>query len=423
MKYCFKDRLIASFFLIFTAGLAQADSIVLKNGDRFSGKVVSYAQNICVFDTNYGAAIKIPATDIQSISTDENYNVEFTNGDKAIGKLGVDENNQTLLDTLNFGKVAVRVASINRMTKYFARDTGVIVSGSAPDSTKEEGFGTDTTKQAPLDFLIGSTVLLSPGEYEFDLGISYKQSRTQYNLPDAGYFQKSSYSARQLELRSTLRAGLFEGVEGYLSVPVTYSSVEDISSNEYTRSSDAWHLADIAFGGQYQLKSETESFPAVSMTFDIHAPTGKKKYNNLVDSWKDPLNNGSGHWSVAPGLAFVRTTDPGMLFGGMSYQYFLPATIDGYRIQPGWVINSYVGIGFALNESLSVGTRLSYAYSSNMKADGEIIHGSDSDPMDLSFNASYRLSNKWVVSPSVSFGLSNDSGPAALSLNLKRQIN
>ena len=370
--------------------------------------------------------MKIPVSDIKSVATDEQYNLTFLNGDKATGQLRTETQDQTTLFSTTFGKVAVNVANISMMSRYFASTevpSTVLQTEVQANKTFENTYGSETEKQAPLDFLTGSTVLLSPGEYEMDLGFSYKQSRTQYNLPSDGYFQKSSFSARQLKLNPTIRAGLYPSFEGYLSLPVTYSHIQDVSSNEYIRSTESWHMADIAFGGQYQLTNETAEAPAISLTFDVTAPTGKKRYNDALRSWKDPLNNGVGHWSVSPGLAFVRTTDPAIIFGGINYQYFFADTIDGYQVQPGWVVNGYFGVGFALNERLSLGSRLSYAYSSNMKADNETIYGSDSDPMNVSLNLSYRVSKDWVVSPQVTFGLNDDSGPATLSMNIKRNFN
>lgn len=115
--------------------------------------------------------------------------------------------------------------------------------------------------------------------------------RLHYALPYAGYFQRSSYSAKQLEFRSTLRAGIYEGIEGYLSAPITHSHIQDVSSNEHVRHADAWNLADIAFGAQYQVIDESADRPAISLTFDLSAPTGRKRYNHTFNSWKDPLNN------------------------------------------------------------------------------------------------------------------------------------
>ena len=404
---------------------AFADNITLSNGDRFSGKLISYIDGVCIFDTLYSSSVRIPISQIKSLSTNDQYNLNFLNGDKAAGQLKEEEGGQTALYSPTFGKVIIHVGDVVGMTRNFIKSEYTPSETKKPSSAvaSENSYGSETEKQSPLDFLTGSTVLLSPGQYEFDMGVNYKQSRTQYNLPSDGYFQKSSYSARQILVSPTLRAGLYKGFEGYLSLPFTYSYIQDVSSNEYVRDTQDWHAADLAVGGQYQLTKESAAVPAISLTLDVSAPTGKKRYNDALRSWKDPLNNGSGHWSIAPGLAFVRTTDPAIIFGGFSYQYFFADNIDGYNVQPGWVLNSYFGVGFALNEKLSLGSRLSYAYSSNMKADHETIYGSDSDPMDLSLNLSYRVSDQWVVSPQVTFGINDDSGPTALSMNIKRSFN
>ncbi|WP_264381770.1 hypothetical protein [Pseudomonas sp. MM227] len=92
-------------------------------------------------------------------------------------------------------------------------------------------------------------------------------------------------------------------------------------------------------------------------------------------------------------------------------------------MKPGWALRSYLGAGFALNEKLSIGARFSYSYSANLKADRQIIKGTDIDPADLAFNLSYRLHDDWVVSPQIMLGLNDDAGPASMSLNLKRQFN
>ncbi|MGY2224672.1 transporter [Pseudomonas gingeri] len=408
-----------SLFYLWETPLALAESIGLKNGDRFSGKLISLTNGLCIFETHYGSAVSVPLSDIQSISTDTRYNITFANGDKAMGQLKSTSENQTILQSATFGETVIEASGITSLTRFFPDAS----QEETPVSSEASRYGSEAETQPPLDFLTGSTVLLSPSEYELDLGLAYKQSRIQYGLPTAGYFQKSSYTARQLELRSALRAGLFASVEGYLSVPVTYSHIQDVSSNEYVRSTNELRMADIAFGAQYQILHESTKAPAISFTLDVTAPTGKQRYNDIENRWKDPLNNGSGHWSIAPGLTFVRTTDPAILFGGVSYQYHFPNTIDGYHLQPGWVLRSYIGAGFALNERLSLGSRLSHAYRANLRADHETIQGSHSDPLDLSLIASYRVSDDWVISPEITFGLNDDSGPAAISVNLKRRLN
>lgn len=401
-------------------GAATADSLNMKNGDAFSGRIISLQNGLCIFATNYGTPINVRTSEVHALATDDAYTVIFKNGDKATGSFHMDSTERTVLESDSFGSTVLLPEKIQSLTRFFSAPTSL---GKNPSAEHQATYGAEQDPQAPVDFLTGSAVLLSPGTYEIDVGLSYKHSATQYNLSEVGYFQKSSYSARLLQLQSTFRAGITSGLEGYIALPVTYTRIEDVSSNEYVRHTGAWDMADIGLGLQYQLVDERSSIPAIALTMDITAPTGKKKYNDALNDWKDPLNNGLGHWSLAPGIAFVRTTDPAVIFGGLSYQYMFKKEISGYDVQPGNVFKTYLGLGFALNEKLSLGTRLSYAYAANLNAEGEEIYGSDADPLDISFSASYRLSDNWVASPQVTFGLNDAAGPAALAIDFKRRFN
>ncbi len=405
----------ASILLSITTG-TLADTVHLKNGDSLSGRLISYEGDVCVFSTPYAMGLTIRTADIGSLQTDHPYEVQFKNGDRASGHLVSESARVTRLSSEILGEVELKLADIAVLQRNFIEQREAAVGRDHIE------YG-ERADPPPLDFLVGSTVLLGPGEYELDMGLVYKQSRRQHNLFDVGYFQKSSYSARVLQFEPTLRAGLFDRLEAHLTVPFSYTSVEDVSSNEYVSTTSAWDLADIGMGIQYQWLDETAAYPALSFTFDIGAPTGRKRYNDAANRWKDPLNNGSGHWSLAPGIAWVRRTDPAILFGGLSYQHFFQNTIDGYTVKPGWALRSYLGAGFALNEKLSIGARFSYSYTANLRAGGRTIKGTDIDPADLAFNVSYRLHEDWVISPQVMLGLNDDAGPASMSLNLKRKFN
>ncbi|WP_419735761.1 transporter [Pseudomonas sp. COR18] len=409
------------FFYLYETLPALADTLLLKNGDRLSGSIISFSEGLCIFDSHYGSAIRVPATDILAIRSDMPYTLLFASGEKATGQLKITTDDRTLLESTTFGTTPIDLSQLVSLARF--QPDRPVTQERANVETSPSRYGEDQPAQPPLDFLTGSTVLLSPGEYELDLGLAYKQSRLQYGLPQAGHFQRSSYSARQLELRPTLRAGLSRNLEAYLGTPLTYSHVQDVSGNAFVRKADAWRLADIALGAQYQIVEEDAHIPAIALSLDINIPTGQKRYNDVFNRWKDPLNNGSGHWSLTPGVAFVRSADPAILFGGIGYQYAFARTLDGYHLKPGWVLKGYAGVGFALNERLSLGSRLAYAYSANLRADHQTIHGSDADPLELSFSAAYRLGDDWVISPEITLGLNDDAGPAALSAHFKRRFN
>lgn len=397
---------------------SNADVVRLGNGDVISGRLVSYQSGICVFDTQYGATVRLETKNITALTTDEAYNVAFVGDERATGRL-TSGRDYTVLESPTFGAIRVDVSAIKSLVRSFPVD-------SAKDARSLNGtdgkIGEESSKQPPLTFLTGSTILLAPGRYELDFGLAHKQTRTASSLPAAGYFQMSAYSARQTMFDATIRGGLSEGLEGWVSVPLSYSYVEEVSTNRYVRDKSAWNLGDISFGLQYQLLSEGTALPAVSASVAVAAPTGRMKYNAPSDTWQDPLNNSGGHWSISPGLSFVRTTDPAILFGGANYQYAFRRTIDGYDVKPGSGTGFYFGVGYALNESLSVGTRFSYSHISKMEVDGQKIYGTDKDPMDISLSASYRFADKWVATPLVSFNLNDDAGAPSISLRFKRQL-
>lgn len=423
MNFCkavFDLRMVCVCVVFLGSSAAVADSIHMKNGDVLSGRLVSYRDGFCVFSTNYDAAIRVRFEDILGITTDDVYQALFSNGDILSGRI-VYSQDHNFIESESLGKIQASVGSIKELTRVFSKqltkaDVGASVNGG------DKVFGEEDEKHAPLDFLTGSTILLAPGKYEVDFGISHKNSHESYSLPVAGYFQRSSYSARQLVFGATLRAGIANNVEGWISVPFGYTNIEQVSTNEYVRQNESWNIGDISFGAGYQLSHETAKLPAISTTLAVSAPTGKKRYRDLTKNWLDPSDTGSGHWTVSPGVSFVRTTDPAILFGGVNFQYSAPRKIDGYRIKPGWGAGFYIGMGFALNEHLSFGTRISYSHQSRIEVDGQKIYGSDSDPVDISFSASYRLYDGLIATPQVTFGLNDDAGKTAMSIRLRKQF-
>lgn len=408
-------RLALPVFCALLSFNVQCEDVVrLGNGDVFSGKLISYLDGVCVFETRYGATVRLPTKDVAALATDDIYQVTLNSDEKVTGQLA-NERGSTVLRSGTFGTVGIEMRNVGSLVRAFPK-----TASAAPAS--EGKIGEESSKQAPLTFLTGSTVLLAPGQYELDLGVAYKQNRDASSLPGVGYFQMAAFSARQATFDATLRGGLSDGIEGWISVPYTYSSVEEVSSNQYVRDKSNWHAGDVSFGLQYQLRSEDAKAPAVSATLGVSVPTGQMRYRAPENTWQDPLNSGSGHWIVSPGVAFVRSADPAILFGGASVSYAFARNIDGYNVKPGWLSAFYFGVGYALNENLSLGTRFSYAYSSRMEVDGEKIYGSDKDPMNITMSASYRFADKWTATPMVTFNLNHDGGAPSLALRMKRSL-
>jgi hypothetical protein len=427
------------FFVVCTMqSVVYADTIYLKNGDILTGKLVAFQNGLCSFSTVYSSEAYVPMTDIVGLATDDEFDINFINGERVKGRFITDSKHKTFIQSDNLGKIQTRTDTIVAMVRTFPENTTVqnvqSIETTSPDSStsssdnssitnaSDQEFGAKPEESAPLDFLTGSTVLLSPGKFEVEMDVNYRNNRDQYRLVQVGYFERSSYSARSLEVGLSLRGGLADKLEGWIRVPYSYTRVEDVSTNAWVRDAESYRFGDISFGLQRLLYEETASVPAITASLSVSVPTGQKRYRKLQDEWRDPLDNGSGHWGFSPGISFVRTTDPAIIYGGFGYTYYLPDTIDGYYIEPGWKLSSYFGVGFALNEKLSLGGRVGYSYVDELAAEHTTVKGSSFEPMDLSLLASYRIAEGWVVSPQVTYGLNSDSGTPSLSMRLTRRF-
>lgn len=338
------------------------------------------------------------------------------NEDSIKGILVKGKNDSTVLKSKSIGEIAIVASNIKSMVIIHKKEE------KKSTSIAQARYGQEKEDEPPLNFLTGSTVMMAPGSFEIEIGLNYKQNRQSYDLRQAGSFERSSYSARQVTMPLSVRAGLWPTAEGWLTVPFTYGKVREVSTNEYERYKEKFDIGDISFGLQQLVHAESENLPAISVSLGVSTPTGDKNYREPEATWKDVLDNGSGHWSVTPGVSFVRTVDPAILFGGVSYQYSFKKEIDGFSIKPGWALAGYMGVGFALNGKLSVGSQMSHAYYSEMKVDSVIIKGSDYEPTDLSFFASYRMWDNWVFNPELTFGLNDNSNATNFGFSISRKF-
>lgn len=378
--------------------------------------------NICIFETKYNSIARINTNNLVGIETDNNYVGELSSGEKIKMRFTYNSVNKTRPHT-DYGDIKINPPNLVSLIRVIdTKKTSPQPTPAKGAEGRDSEYGTDTKKEAPLDFLIGSTVLLAPGSWQLEFGVNYKKNKSTYALPQINQFQRSTYEARRLDLTTGLRAGLMKNLEGWVSVPFSYLQVEDVSTNEYVRGDSEFRIGDIQAGLQYELVNESAHCPAVTVNFSASAPTGAKRYLEGIDSWRNSLSNSSGHWVISPGLSFVKKTDPAILFAGINYEHAFENKIDGYNVKPGWGINGCFGVGFALNEELSLGTRLSYGYFDDMYVDGTRIEGSSTEPLDLSFTLSYRIFDSIIATPYVTFGLNDDAGPAAVGINLTKSF-
>lgn len=213
-------------------------------------------------------------------------------------------------------------------------------------------------------------------------------------------------------------------------------STSQISSESVDRDPT---LGDVSAGVAYKFHDESPGWPDAVFSLRVKAPTGQEPYGiKLIPSAEndnltvpEELPTGNGVWSITPGISLVKTVDPAVLFGNLSYTHNLEESFDDISAQQGTKLGGKVKLGdwfqyglgtaFALNERMS----LSFSYSqlisqkSRIKPDGsdwQTVASSDANAAYFNIGMTFALSDKLTMVPNLSVGLTPDAPDFSFSL-------
>ncbi|MBK5001499.1 transporter [Pseudomonas sp. S31] len=198
-------------------------------------------------------------------------------------------------------------------------------------------------------------------------------------------------------------------------------------------------IGDVNVGVAYKFLDESEDWPDAVATLRVKAPTGKDPYGiKLVNdptndnlSVPEDLPTGNGVWSITPGISLVKTFDPAVLFGSLSYTYNMQDSFSDIsptvntkvpgdvKIGDSWQIGA--GIAFALNEKMSMSFSVSdqFARKSKIKPDGgdwQSVPNSDYNAANFNIGMTFAATDNLTIVPNLSIGLTEDSPDFSFSL-------
>ncbi|WP_434519227.1 hypothetical protein [Pseudomonas sp. NFX1] len=294
------------------------------------------------------------------------------------------------------------------------------------------------------------------GKFSFETGVTYTHYDTRALVLNGflaldsiflGNINLDRIKADNWTLDMTARYNLAQRWQFDINIPVvyresTYSSggaggAAPVTSDEtVTRDPE---IGDINVGVAYKFMDESENWPDAVATLRIKAPTGKDPYgiklrevpgnDNL--SVPESLPTGNGVWAITPGISLVKTFDPAVLFGSLSYTYNMEDSFSDISPQvnskvPGdvklgdsWQIGA--GIAFALNEKMSMSFSFSdqFARKSKIKPDGgdwQSISNSDYNAANFNIGMTFAASDNLTIVPNLSIGLTDDAPDFSFSL-------
>ncbi|RFU46736.1 hypothetical protein [Paraburkholderia sp. DHOC27] len=204
------------------------------------------------------------------------------------------------------------------------------------------------------------------------------------------------------------------------------NTLSDASAN----SSD---IGDVNFGIYYQFLKETNNLPDLVGSLRIKAPTGSSPFGiklqqvdadntNLVAPSKLPT--GTGFWNITAGMSVLKTYDPVVLFGSLSYTYNVArsfadiSSVEG-QTEPATVklgdivqFGGGVALAFSDKDSASISYTMALEPESETKAPGSSyskVPGSETAAAALNFGLNHVVNKHLTINGSVSVGLTPDA--------------
>ncbi|CAB3654188.1 hypothetical protein LMG24076_01116 [Trinickia soli] len=192
-------------------------------------------------------------------------------------------------------------------------------------------------------------------------------------------------------------------------------------------------IGDVNFGLYYQLFKESGDLPDVVASLRVKAPTGTSPFgiklvqvdpNNTSLVAPTKLPTGTGFWNVTAGLSVLKTYDPVVLFGSLSYTYNLArsfadvSSVEGQtspaKVKLGDVIQWGAGVALAFSEkdSASVSYTMAIEPESETQAPGQgwqKVPGSETVAAAVNFGLNHVVNKHLTINGSVSIGLTPDA--------------
>ncbi len=329
MKSGISGASVALLFLM-VVSVADADNLMMKNGERLCGKVVSMSKGKLLLKTFDAAEITIRWEDVASLSTEEPVEACLRDGETLIGKIMAGEDNTlVLMPAGSNGPVVLKMAQIKALEQPrepAGWDFGVDLSGRF---SKETGNTTVEKCDMISDLTISklSNVIKLYGEFH--------KERINEELSKNNATGSGSYD-------------LFLDKKWFLFGNAT-------AKTDKLKSMDL--LGNVAAGPGYQVWRSKEK----NLSVKFGPAYGYEKYANPMDFLNNEKERDSlaGYW--APEFD--------MWFFGRSFQLFHDDNVVyDFQDSDNWVVRTHTGIRVPMLRHFVGSFQFNYAYDNQAAA-------------------------------------------------------
>lgn len=337
----------------------------------------------------------------------------------------------------------------------------VTASGAAPGtgSSYGESLKDDAEPAQSVSNLYDeASGFFGGGKFSVETGVTYARYDTRQLILNGflaldsiflGNINLDRIKADNWTLDVTGRYNLNQRWQFDVNVPIVYrestyqsggagNNAQGVSEKTVTRDPT---LGDVNFGVAYKFLDESENTPDAVLTLRVKAPTGDDPFgikliqdpNNDSLAYPEDLPTGNGVWSITPGISLVKTFDPAVLFGSLSYTHTFEESFDDVSSAVGVKVPGKVklgdsfqigaGIAFALNEKMSMSFSVSdlIARKSKIKSaetgdDWVTVPSSDANAAYFNVGMTLAATDNLTIVPNLSIGLTDDAPDFTFSL-------
>jgi hypothetical protein len=200
-------------------------------------------------------------------------------------------------------------------------------------------------------------------------------------------------------------------------------------------------LGDLSIGASYRLVSETLRRPDVVVSARLKFPTGRHPFGvefvEVEDSEgnlqvPESLATGTGVYGASLGVAVLKTLDPMVVFGNLTYFHNFARDFDDIdenigdipgRVEIGNAWQFGAGLAFALNDKSSISMSYSQrivqrTYLTPVGQERGPVAGSQANVGIANFGATFSLSPRLALIANVGIGLTDDSPDMSVAIRL-----
>jgi hypothetical protein len=284
-------------------------------------------------------------------------------------------------------------------------------AGAGSSLAEAESLG-DEPDAPRLQFLRTQSVLLEPGEMQFDVGLTYALVENDFPVvrtTGAGsQVLEATFKQRQVVVPLELRLGVTPRMQVFVNAPVGWANTEFAATGVAETHQNDGGLGDMNIGSSFLLFDGQGNGTDVVFTFAATLPTGDSPFLGTTVGALSAPTLGDNLWAVSGDLLWIDNYDPLVVFYGVGYRHQFDREFLGVDVNPGEEARLQLGVGFAVNKNVTLSTRFAAAFVSRTKFDGDAFDGSFNEPMTIRFAATI-LDDCRLVEPFAEIGASDDA--------------